>query len=490
MATIFLLVAVLIPLLAGLALAFIRPRSRKTREIYVISAVLATSALVFLLIFNRPRGELTLLRLTTHFALTLRLDGLGSVFAALVAGLWPLASCYAFEYLKHEGGDNRFFTFYTMTYGVALGIAFSANLVTMYFFYELLTLITLPIVMHTMDRRSVRAGMKYLAYSIGGAACAFLGMMLLFTCGNKELTFLYGGYFSAGSAYTPTLLVAYLLCFFGFGVKAAVFPFHGWLPSAGVAPTPVTALLHAVAVVKAGVFAIMRVTWYCFGVSLLRGTYAQTVVLCAAAFTIVFGSAMALKEQHVKRRLAYSTVSNLSYILLGVTLMTPAGLQGALMHMLYHGVIKITLFFCAGAIMYKTHREYYPEFYGFGRKMPVTFGAFTVASMALVGIPLLPGFLSKWQLATAAIREGSVPALGGVFALLVSAALTAAYLFTPVLHAYFTTEDFDEKTLAHVEDPNWYMKAPLVILCVLMLALGLFSGRLIDVLGAIAAGKM
>jgi multicomponent Na+:H+ antiporter subunit D len=483
-----LIIPILIPLLAGLCLPLFRFKERKHREIYVIVPVLITTIIVYGLIFNRPEGTLTLIHLTKNLSISLRLDGLSCVFAALVAGLWPLASCYAFEYIKHEGGDDRFFAFYTMTYGITLGIAFSANLITLYLFYELLTLITLPIVMHSMDNRSVKAGIKYLAYSIGGAACAFLGMMVLYFYGNPELTFTYGGFMTLTDSNRTIVLIAYLLTFFGFGVKAAVFPFHGWLPSAGVAPTPVTALLHAVAVVKAGVFAIMRVTWFCFGVSVLRGTYAQTIAMCFAAFTIVFGSTMALKEQHLKRRLAYSTVSNLSYILFGVTLMTPAGLTGALAHMLYHGVMKITLFFCAGAIMYKTHKEYYPEIVGFGKKMPVTFGAFTVGSMALVGVPLLPGFLSKTLLGTAAVSEGSLPALLGVAALLISAILTAAYLFTPVVRAFFPTKDFDEKNLEHVEDPNWYMKLPLIVLCIVMVLLGLFSSNLLSTLAEIAGG--
>lgn len=490
MNAIILIVPVMIPLLAGLSLAILRLKDRKRRELFVIIPVLITSVLVFWLIADRPEDGLTIVNLTSSLAIRLRLDGLGCVFAALVAGLWPLASVYSFEYIKHEGGDNRFFSFYTGTYGVALGIAFSANLITLYLFYELLTLITLPLVMHAGDVRSLRAGRKYLAYSIGGAACSFLGMMMLYYTGNTTLTFTYGGFVDALSENRTLLLNGYLLTFFGFGVKAAIFPFHGWLPAAGVAPTPVTALLHAVAVVKAGVFAIMRVTWYCFGPALLAGTYAQYTAMVFAAFTIVFGSTMALKEQHIKRRLAYSTVSNLSYIVFGVTLMTPAGLAGALAHMLFHGVMKITLFFCAGAVMYKTHREYVPEMVGFGKKMPVVFGAFTVGSLALAGIPLLPGFLSKFSLASAAIAEGSALAVCGVAALLLSAVLTAGYLFTPVIRAWFPAEGFDETAIGDVEDPNWYMKLPLLLLCLAMLALGVGSSGLLDALAAVATGVL
>ncbi len=483
-------IAVLLPILSGALIPLLKFKKRIYREIYVETAVLLTSAMVLTLLLNRPDGSVRLFRLTGDLGITFRMDGLAGVFSGLVAFLWPLSSLYAFEYIKHEGGDDRFFTFYTMTYGVTLGIAQSANLITLYLFYELLTLVTLPLVMHSGDKRSIRAGMKYLGYSIGGAACAFLGIMVLYAYGDNSLAFTYGGFVSPDTPRHTLVLAAYLLTFFGFGVKAAVFPFHSWLPSAGVAPTPVTALLHAVAVVKAGAFAVMRVTFYCFGTALLYGTWAQYAAMAFAAFTIVFGSAMALREQHLKRRLAYSTVSNLSYILFGVTLMTPAGLTGALSHMLFHGVMKITLFFCAGAIMYKTHREFVPELTGLGRYMPMTFTAFTAASAALVGVPPLPGFLSKWNLATAALAEGGLIPILGVAALLISAILTAAYLFTPVINAFFPPACQGEHGLEQACDPNWYMKLPLIVLLAAMLLFGIGSKGLLELLARISAGAL
>ena len=253
--------------------------------------------------------------MTHDCSITLRMDGLSKVFAGLVAALWPFATLFAFEYMTHEKRENYFFTFYTATYGITLGIAFSANIATIYLFYELLTLITLPLVMHTMDDKSIKAGMTYIAYSIGGAAMAFIGMVLVLIYGNSS-DFVYGGVLEAAKigSRTNLLLFGYVLTFFGFGVKAAIFPFHKWLPTASVAPTPVTALLHAVAVVKAGAFAIMRMTYYSFGTDFLRGTWAQYLVMTFAIITILYGSSMAVKEQHIKRRLAYSTISNLSYM--------------------------------------------------------------------------------------------------------------------------------------------------------------------------------
>lgn len=459
------------------------------REKYVALVVLLNSILVFLMLFNRPQEALTIVNLTSTISISFAVDGLSVVFAGLLAGLWPLASCFAFEYMKHEGEENKFFTYYTMTYGVALGVAFSANLITMYLCYEILTLITLPIIMHAMDKKAMSAGRKYLIYSIGGAAFAFMSVMVLYSVtGTTDFT--YGGLLGATNiaGKESWLLIAFIVAFLGFGVKAAVFPLHGWLPTAGVAPTPVTALLHAVAVVKAGVFAIIRITYYSFGTDFLKDTWAQYTAMTLAIVTILFGSTMAVREQHLKRRLAYSTVSNLSYILFGVMLMTPAGLAAGLSHMIFHGIMKISLFFCAGAIIYKTHREYVYELKGFGKVMPVTMGCFLIGSLALVGVPGLCGFISKWNLANAAVETGNTLAFVGVLALMLSAILTAIYLFTIVIHAYFPGEGFDAAGLQGVEEANLYIKAPLIILCVAMLILGCFSGPLMTLFNSVSTG--
>ena len=264
-----------------------------------------------------------------------------------------------------------------------------------------------------------------------------------------------------------------------------MFPFHRWLPTASVAPTPVTALLHAVAVVKAGAFAIIRMTYYSFGTELLKGTYAQYIIMVASLVTILFGSAMALKEQHLKRRLAYSTISNLSYLVFGASLMTSAGLTGALTHMVVHGVVKITLFFCAGAVLYKTGQEYVHDLRGMGKRMPVTFACFTVASAALVGVPPLPGFLSKWNLASAALGTKNPLALAGVGVLLSSAVLTAFYLFLVVFKACFPSKNGMLPETKRCE-ANAYMTVPLVLLCVMILLMGIFAQPLTEALSGIA----
>ena len=270
--------------------------------------------------------------------------------------------------------------------------------------------------------------------------------------------------------------------FFGFGVKAAVFPFHGWLPDASVAPTPVSALLHAVAVVKAGAFAVLRLIYYGFGADFLRGSWAQTVVMTAAIVTIVYGSARALRTPHLKRRLAFSTVSNLSYILFALTLMTPAGMVGGMTHMVYHAFTKITMFCCAGAIILKSGKEYIYEMEDFGRAMPVVFATFTVSSFALIGMPPLGGFAGKWMIAEAAVASVNPLAYAGIAALILSTLLTTLYMLTIVVRAYFPVGELDRAALARVHDPARTMWIPLVLLTASGVILALLSNEVIGFL--------
>ncbi len=481
-------VVILLPILAGVLIPLLPFRNRTWMMIYTEAVVLLTSGLVFLTLLNRPEEAFVLFRFTGNLSISFRLDGLGTVFAGLVSVLWPLASLYAFEYMKHEGHEKIFFMFYTITYGVTLGIALSEDIVTMYCFYEMLTLVTLPLIMHTLTREAVLASRTYLYYSLGGAAFAFIGMIFILSYGSTS-NFVPGGVLSAAvlgekRSWVPLI---FLLCFWGFSVKAALFPFSSWLPQAGVAPTPVTALLHAVAVVKAGAFTTMRITYYSFGTEFLKGTWAQYVLMAVIIFTIVYGCSRALKETHLKRRLAWSTVSNLSYILFGVILMTPLGLTGALSHMIFHAVIKICSFFCAGAVIYKTGRNYVHELNGFGRKMPAVFGIFTISSLALMGVPGLCGFISKWNLVRAAVASENPLAYAGVAALLISALLTAIYMLSISVRAFFPGRNFDMSTIQDVEDPNWMMLLPLVLFVILMFYFGLHSGPVVGALESITA---
>ena len=479
----------LVPLIAGAAMAFIRFPSGKARAIYVESAVCLTSLMVLSLLLTRTQETVILYNLMEKLPLAFRLDGPACVFAGLVAVLWPIASLYAFEYMKHEERDNTFMAWYTMTYAVTLAVAFSANLFTLYVFYECLTLITLPLVIHKKDTMSIRAGRKYLTYSITGAALAFIAMVVIvFQAGTAD--FVLGGVLTAEmtAGREALLLGVFLLAFVGFGTKAAVFPMHAWLPAASVAPTPVTALLHAVAVVNTGAFAVLRVIYYSFGADFLAGTWAQTVALLLACVTIVFGSSMAVKEQHLKRRLAWSTISNLSYMLMGAALMSPAGMVGSMTHMVMHGVTKITLFYCAGAILVRTGKEYIQDVRGYGKLMPVTCAAFVVAGMSLVGTPPLSGFVSKFNLLSAAADAGALGVIA-IAALIISAILTAIYLFTVIGPMYFRPLNADMAHLADFNrDPNWMMLVPFALLMAMVIGLGLWGGPLVSFLKDVATG--
>ena len=480
---------ILIPIIAGILSAALPFQKKSQRQIFLECAVILNSVLVWHLLLHHSDNTFLLAHFTGNLSIAFKVDGLGMVFAGLVSALWPFATLYAFEYMTKEEHENVFFLFYTMTYGITLGIALAANLLTMYFFYELLTLVTVPLVMHTLTREAILASRKYLYFSLGGAAFAFIGLIMIIVYGST-IDFVYGGILDYGKigGRTNILLLIYVLAFMGFGVKAAVCPFNSWLPQASVAPTPVTALLHAVAVVKSGAFAIIRLTYYSFGTDFLRGTWAQDVVMLIVMFTIVYGCSRAVKETHFKRRLAYSTISNLSYILFGVTVMTPLGLVGALSHLIFHAVMKITSFFCAGAVIHQTDKNYVHELDGMGRKMPCIFGIFTVSAFARMGVPGLAGFISKWNLAAAAVDSGNPIAYFGIACLLISALLTAIYMLTVVVRAFFPGRDFDYHTLDGVKDPNWKMLVPLFVFTFFIILFGIYSGPLVDFFYSVAAG--
>lgn len=535
---ILLAVPALLPLAGGMGL-LLASRSGHRKESYpmlkwyvMLITVLNSLVLLWLVFHAGAQDHMVLFRLYGVLRVSFCLDGMGRVFAVLISVLWPLAVLYSFEYMKEEDRKGTFFAYYLMTYGVTAGIALAGNLITLYLFYEMLTLATFPLVLFPMTREAVRASRKYLYYSIGGAAFAFLGLVFVLTFSAIGSTdFRPGGMLDLALADSRknTLLLMYVLAFFGFGVKAVVFPCHRWLPLATVAPTPVTALLHAVAVVKSGAFAILRLTYFSFGTGFLAGTWAQWVVMAAAMVTIAYGSTMAVKEVHWKRRLAYSTTSNLSYILLAASMMSGHGLAAALAHMVFHAFMKICSFFCAGAVMHQTGKTHVYELDGLAGKMPVTFGCLTVASLSLVGIPPFAGFISKWNIAGAAFAcgmtsgaaggtarmealaagggSGMLPQiLGGiggilpfaaVLVLLYSALMTAVYMLTVLVRAYVPAKvqaHMPELVGAQVSaaaenaageaarDPGWRMLVPLVVFTVVILGLGLYSQPLLSFL--------
>ncbi len=479
------LIPILLPVLSGLYMLFVPFKDSRKRNIFVEIIALVNTAITLALLILAPRGTLQLFSLGDRLPMTLRIDGMATFFGLIVSCLWPLATLYAFEYMEHEERVNTFFAFYTITYGITLGVAFSGNIVTLYLFYEMLTMVTIPLVMHTMTDAARRAARKYLYYMIGGTAFAFIGMVFyaLFSTG---IEFTYGGNLDVDrlSRHLDVVYFVYILAFFGFGVKAAIFPFHGWLPEASVAPTPVTALLHAVAVVKSGIFAIMRFTYYCFGADVLKGSWAQVIALVFAMVTIVYASTMGVRETHFKRRMAYSTVSNLSYIVLALAMMSPLGLLAGMLHMLFHAVMKISGFFCVGAVMHKAGKTYVYELDGLGKKMPVTFTAFFISGLSLAGFPLFSGFISKWEIAGSLFEGQFVLGDAGVLVLIYSALMTAIYMITTVVRAFIS----DNNSSENITDPTFRMTLPLIIFSIATVFFGICAQPVINMLSLVANG--
>lgn len=479
-----LIVCILLPLLGGALLPLGRfPERSRLRGILTEAVVCLTSVLIAVALIRGIPLEWTLWEVFPGAVIAFRCDGMSSVFLGLIAFLWPLASLYGFSYMEHERRPNAFFAWYTACYGITVCVASAGNLFTMYLAFEALTLVTLPLVWHKWNGESVAAARKYALYVLGAAALGFLALVSLTALGGGD--FRPGGILPAETwaAHGDLLRALYVLAFLGFGVKAAVLPFSSWLPAASAAPTPVTALLHAVAVVNAGAFCVARVTWFSFGTEMLTGTWAQTAVLLTACCTVVFCSAMAVRENHLKRRLAWSTASNLSYILVGVALMTGEGLTGALSHLVIHGLMKIVLFFAAGAILVQSGKEYVSGVRGFARPMPFVCACFAVCAVSLVGIPPLSGFVSKWILLEAAIHTGRADGIFAGACLIVSSVLTAVYVLSVVTAFYFRPLSADNRAWgAECHDPDLRMKLPMALIAALVVILGFWSEPLVTLI--------
>ena len=485
-----LLLPIIVCVLGAISSLFVFKNNEKRNHIYLFFVVLITSIITWILLFTIKEGKkFIIIQFFEGLDMSLKLDGLGKIFSGMVSVLWPLAMLYAFSYMEHAKKKNIYFMFYTLTYAIVLGISFSANMETLYLFYECLTLATLPLIIQPMTKQSKKAGRIYMYVSLAGSAMVFMGMMFLlkYTKGTELSTdFIMGGNLFLNEGPKSVLRVAYLIAFMGFGVKSAIFPLHIWLPLAGAAPTPTTALLHAVAVVKSGVFALMRLTYYAFPMELIKGEWVQIVVMSLAIFTIIYGSLRALKETHFKRRLAYSTISNLSYIIFAITLMNRFGLQAAIIHMLFHSICKITLFYSCGIAMHKAEINYIYEIDGLGKKMPITFICFFISALSLTGIPLFAGFVSKYYLASAAINEGSILAFLGIVALIISALLTAMYSLSIGFRAFINKPNENNQhayEIAH--DGDIKFNIPIIVFSTLCVVFGFFSSGLINVISSL-----
>jgi len=418
---------------AGIALAGRWPNLRETVTLSAAALLFASVLGLLPKVLAGGVPQLFVLEMLPGIALGFRVEPLGMLFALVASGLWIVNSVYSIGYMRgnDEPQQTRFYVCFALALAATMGIAFSANLLTLFLFYEMLTLVTWPLVTHRGDEEARKGGRLYLVFLLGTSIVLLLPAIIATWALAGTLEFTPGGILrdKASGPVIGGLLALYM---FGIG-KAALMPFHRWLPAAMVAPTPVSALLHAVAVVKAGVFTVVKVIVYVFGVDTLAGIRAADWLPAVAGFTIVAASIVALCSDNLKRRLAYSTVSQLSYVVLAAALLTPLSVIGATLHIATHAVGKITLFFAAGAIYTAAHKTEVSQLDGIGRRMPWTMGAFAVGALSMIGLPPAAGFISKWYLLAAAVELGHWTALGVVAA---STLLNAAY-FAPIVYRAF-----------------------------------------------------
>ena len=485
-----LILAIFWPALAGV-LIFLLPAARSSRSLLakLCCGALALEFVPVLALCGARGLEVTLLQMTPTLSIFLKVDTVGCVFAVLMCAMWLLAAVFALEYLEHDAHEASFQAFYMTVLSALVGQCFAGSMVTLYVFYELMTLLSVPMVVHERTPQAVAAGVKYLVYSIFGAMLGLMGIFF-FNHYLGTVTFAPGGVAPLSGVVTPGLLVVTFLVILGFGTKAGMFPMHGWLPTAHpVAPAPASAVLSGV-ITKAGVLAIVRIVYFLVGVKALAGTWVQTAFMTLALITVFMGSMLAYREPLLKKRLAYSTVSQVSYVLFGLSCMVPEAFEGALLHVLAHSTIKDALFLCAGAIIHQTGKTMVSDLRGIGKQMPVTIWCWTIASLGLIGIPPTGGFVSKWQLATGSLASGmgALSVIGPVV-LIVSALLTAAYLLPVTIYGFFPGSDFDYASLEKKE-PGWLMLVPMLLLAAGVVLTGVLAQPLISAFASVASAVL
>lgn len=489
------LCTIFIPVLAGLLMLVLPAGKVKEKTVAYVSVgalVLSLVSAAALLVCYVKAGDagvngFTLFTLTEGLEIRFAIDGLGAFFLGFIPLIWLLGGVFSLEYLKHEHYRKRFWGFYLLTLAALHGLSLSGNLVTMYLFFEMMTLVSMPLVLHTQTHEAIMAGLKYLLYSMCGAYMALFGVFFLYHFGG-QMDFVSGGVVApeVWAENGTILLLALFFMVLGFGVKAGMFPMHAWLPTAHpVAPAPASAVLSAI-IVKGGVLAVLRSVYYVAGAQFLKGTWVQYTWIVLALITVFMGSMLAFREPLLKKRFAYSSVSQASYIMLGMAIMDPVALTGSLLHVVFHAFIKTALFLTAGAIIYQTGHTRVDQLRGIGKEMPVTIWCYTIVALGLIGIPPVCGFISKWYLAVGMLESGmNVFSWLGPVILLVSALLTAGYLLPITIQGFLPGNDYDYAGLIKRE-PSVKMVLPLVVLAAGALLMGIFPGELTKFLETIA----
>ncbi len=476
------LTAVLIPAVGAVITGFIKEEEHAARSKAAVITVLVSFVVVLSMVGRIASGEAMEM---VFFSLAgaefvLRADAFSAVFALVCSTLWIFSIIYATGYMEEHRNQRRFFTFYVLNLGVACGIAFAGNLFTLFIFYKLLTLTTFPLVAHKQTEEARKATLNYVYYSVASGAMILYTVIVLQGLMNQgiipQLTFIPGGLangISPDLAFHLTL--AFAIGFLGFSVKAAMIPFHGWLPGAMVAVAPVSALFHAVAVVNTGVFGIVRLVHYVYGPDWVAASGLYPALVFFAIFTMIAGSLRALQQDELKLRLAYSTISQMGYLTLGTVLLMPAALTGTMLHFFNHAFLKITLFFCAGIIISMTGKTRISQMAGIGRKYPRTMRAFSIAALGLIGIPPICGYLIKLYLLRAGLEiGGGIETAVIISIVLISAVLNAVYYLPVVITAFWEKNGFEKEENLPEEKP--LLLYPAVVLALCCILLGLFPG--------------
>lgn len=465
------LLAVLVSLLAAVPI-MLSNRQPNLRETWTIFAAVCKVLIVVSMLPVVLEGGsymFTLAEVIPGVPIALKVDAMGMVFALIASVLWLFTSIYSIGYMRalEEHSQTRYFASFAVAIASTIGVAFSANLLTLYLFYEMLSLSTYPLVTHEQTAEARASGRKYLTYILGTSIALVLPAMLITYTLAGTLDFTAGGIL-AGKASGGTLALLLVLFLFGFA-KAGIMPFHGWLPAAMVAPTPVSSFLHGVAVVKAGVFAILRILFDIIGPDTLQQADLGWIVTTLASVTLLTASLVALTQDSLKRRLAYSTIGQLSYMVLGAGMISAIGMAGGVLHLVMHAFGKITLFFCAGAIYVASKKKYVSQMDGLGRKMPITFFAFFLGAMSIIGLPPLGGFISKWNLLLGAVDGGQLVLLA---VLLFSSLLNAAYFLPIVYRAFINPLPAD--TIEGIQEAPIFCLVPICMTAIASLALFFF----------------
>lgn len=481
-----LLIALLIPLIGTLGVMFKGDKENIREGISSVSSILLL-LVVGSMIPAVLQGKTLVFHMFTILpgvSVTLRADSMSMIFAIVASSLWTIAVFYSMGYMRglKEHAQTRFNACFALSIFGAIGVAFSDNLFTMYLFYEIVSVCTYPLVAHHQDEEGYNGARKYIIYLTTTAKAFLLPAMILIYVLTGTLDFasnIQDGVFPEGVS-GALVIMLYIFCIFGFA-KNGVMPFHHWLPGAMVAPTPVSALLHAVAVVKVGVFCTTRVMLYTFGTDTMHALNLGIPTAYFVGFTVVVASIIALSKDNLKARLAYSTVSQLSYIILGVALLTDPGIQGGLIHIVNHAFSKITLFFCAGAIYVATHKKYISELDGLGKTMPFTFGAFAIASLSMIGAPPVAGFITKWNLLIGSVEAHQ---LGILLILIASTLLNAAY-FAPITYRAFFGKRPVGEPFTGIKEAPLSMLIPILIACTISVLIGIFPDFMLQFVKAV-----